>query len=581
MSRTSRLVFVLAFGGSLIAALIPGVHAAAAAAPCSVPSAAYPDIQAAVNDPNCDPITVAAGTFNGDVTISRSVTIRGAGSGSTTIDGLGSDSAVEIPDPTARTVTLEGLKITGGGGTCAGILAVNAAHVVTLTDVLVSGNTSPDVGGGGCMLDTPVVRITGGGFVGNTSVDAIGGLIIDGGTATITNARFDGNTTDQIGGLFLDEVNVQMTGGSVSGNVAVTIGGLFVDDGAPRLAGISIVGNRAADVVGGALLDAESLDVSGLTIDGNQAPGGDVGGALVGGSGVVRDSSITNNSTPGAAGGVFVSDAVSLTNVTVSGNRSGESGGGIHTSGPSITITNATVTGNVADSDGGTAGNGGGLFVSSGTTTVRNSIIAKNTDGSGEAPDCGGTVTSGGHNILGSNQGCTFAATTGDKVGVDPLLGPLTDNGGPTLTHALLPGSPAIDAANPAFAPPTDQRGVPRVKPDIGAYELAFCKKVVVNEIGTAGNDVISTGNEANGVLALAGNDRIRTSGGNDAICAGIGKDRANGGAGKDKLLGEAGKDRLNGGGGKDLLVGAKGKDRCIGGAGKDRARSCEVEKKL
>jgi len=125
----------------------------------------------------------------------------------------------------------------------------------------------------------------------------------------------------------------------------------------------------------------------------------------------------------------------------------------------------------------------GGIYNNDGTQSVtncRNTIIAGNT-GSG-SPDVSGSLTSQGHNLIGDGSGGSgFVAT--DLVGtsaspVDPKLGPLQDNGGPTQTMALLPGSPAIDAGDNAFAPgPYDQRGpgFPRVvngKIDIGAFEV-------------------------------------------------------------------------------------------------------------
>ncbi len=112
--------------------------------------------------------------------------------------------------------------------------------------------------------------------------------------------------------------------------------------------------------------------------------------------------------------------------------------------------------------------------------TLANTSIADNQTGS----DCRSPVESRGHNLVGDGCLCT---TTGDLVGtvsepIDPLLGELRDNGGPTLTHALLPGSPAIDAGNPAppgtvgtACPATAQRGVARPQGprcDIGAFEL-------------------------------------------------------------------------------------------------------------
>src|SRR5262249_47575276 len=126
-------------------------------------------------------------------------------------------------------------------------------------------------------------------------------------------------------------------------------------------------------------------------------------------------------------------------------------------------------------------GSTSGVHVTGGTTVVWNSIIAEN---SGLASDVSGdTFLSLGHNLIGS-AGSSFAPAEGDQVGtasarIDPLLGPLQNNGGPTLTHALLPGSPAIDRGANVNA--IDQRGTPRPRDgdgngtpvsDIGAFEL-------------------------------------------------------------------------------------------------------------
>jgi hypothetical protein len=135
-----------------------------------------------------------------------------------------------------------------------------------------------------------------------------------------------------------------------------------------------------------------------------------------------------------------------------------------------------TIANNVADSDNNGSGNGGGIFIFSGTVNLLNTIVTGNTDRGGQAPDCSGTITSLGHNLIQSTAGCTITGdTTGNILGQDPRLGPLADNGGPTFTHALLPGSPAIDTASSQNAPSTDQRGVARPQGagfDIGAFEF-------------------------------------------------------------------------------------------------------------
>lgn len=180
-----------------------------------------------------------------------------------------------------------------------------------------------------------------------------------------------------------------------------------------------------------------------------------------GGTLVMRDSAITDNTD--GAGLVFDGgSAIELTNVTISGNRNDGDGGGIFvgTNG-SGTLTNVTVSAHTANADNAGSGDGGGIAVSAlaGTLTLTNTIVAGNEALGGGSPDCDGGPSSGGHNLIGDPTGCGFTPGVGDISGVDALLGPLADNGGPTPTHALLSGSPAIDAAGPG-APAIDQRGV-------------------------------------------------------------------------------------------------------------------------
>jgi hypothetical protein len=96
-----------------------------------------------------------------------------------------------------------------------------------------------------------------------------------------------------------------------------------------------------------------------------------------------------------------------------------------------------------------------------------------------------GSITSGGYNIS-SDDGGGYLNSPGDQINTDPMLGPLQDNGGPTFTHALLPGSPAINAGDPNFVPPPyyDQRGpgYDRVRGgriDIGSFEVQQPPRVI------------------------------------------------------------------------------------------------------
>jgi hypothetical protein len=114
-----------------------------------------------------------------------------------------------------------------------------------------------------------------------------------------------------------------------------------------------------------------------------------------------------------------------------------------------------------------------------------NTIIALN---SGVAPDVCGTFTSQGYNLIAVTNGSSGFPGPGDRVGssgapLDPWIGPLADNGGPTFTRALLPGSPAIEAGTAIGVPPTDQRGVPRPQGpsvDIGAFEYQYTIPAIV-----------------------------------------------------------------------------------------------------
>ena len=169
----------------------------------------------------------------------------------------------------------------------------------------------------------------------------------------------------------------------------------------------------------------------------------------------------------GAGGGIFNRGVLSVVNSTVSGNTSTCDGGGVATD-PAFEIRNSTFSGNHSSCS------GGGI---KGPVEVWNSILAGNTDASG-ANECQ-SMTSHGYNLV---QGaCAFTKQPGDITGVDPMLGPLQDNGGPAETQRLLPGSPAIDSANPVAPGSTpdacekiDERGVTRPQGtycDIGAFE--------------------------------------------------------------------------------------------------------------
>jgi hypothetical protein len=209
----------------------------------------------------------------------------------------------------------------------------------------------------------------------------------------------------------------------------------------------------------------------------------------------VMNSTVSgNHATTG--GGITYIGVMNVTGSTVSGNDATNDGGGIYiydnTFGMSTTLTSSTVTNNRANSGNSGSYAGGGIFISGGVSNVpllRNSIVADNYNGAGTASedDIQGDMvdSASSFNLIGTGGagGLTDGANS-NRVGVaNPGLGPLASNGGPTQTHAFLPGSPAIDKGS-AFGLSTDQRGTtrpiddPSVPPapggdnsDIGAFE--------------------------------------------------------------------------------------------------------------
>lgn len=227
-----------------------------------------------------------------------------------------------------------------------------------------------------------------------------------------------------------------------------------------------------------------NVTVQNLTISGGK-PSGVGGGIYNQGTLLLNVVTLSGNSSGSSGGAIANVGTLAITNSTLSDNLANADGGGLSTTNGLVELNNVTITDNTADGDSKAGGNGGGIFRSAGNLSLSNTIVAGNHDASAiqKYPDCSGILTSQGHNLVQSLAGCTLAGTgANDRTGVDPLLGALADNGGTTFTHALLDGSPAIDAGNPA-APgssdgtcaPADQRGVARPQGpacDIGAFEL-------------------------------------------------------------------------------------------------------------
>ncbi len=175
----------------------------------------------------------------------------------------------------------------------------------------------------------------------------------------------------------------------------------------------------------------------------------------------VVNCAITDNSAV-ANSGIENTGTITVTNCTIAGNTATETGAGFSNFG-TATILDSTITDNkVTQSNPNYVG--GGIWAYRGELTIGNTIVAGNSAAIG--PDVDGAVVSQGNNLIGQTNGSTGWITS-DLTGttaspLNPLLGPLANNGGPTETMALLPGSPAIAAGNVALIPAgitTDQRG--------------------------------------------------------------------------------------------------------------------------
>jgi hypothetical protein len=282
-------------------------------------------------------------------------------------------------------------------------------------------------------------------------------------------------------------------------NMTVNISGVTLSNGNPSAG----AGGNIANGSGGAIRNSGNLTLTNVTVTGNRVTLSSVGagGGIFNGNSsnlTIINSLVSGNSiTPaGAQGGGGIGNfggVLKVINSTVSGNSSATYGGGIYSANGSLTLTNVTISNNRSNSDDSGFETGGGLSTSGGNATLSNTLIFGNFQGSGATTNefdggggIGGTVVSGSsYNVIGVGGSSGLSnGNNNNQVGVsNALIGPLADNGGLTMTHALLPGSPAIDAGNNALAVDqngnplaTDQRGVGFTRilggtVDIGAFE--------------------------------------------------------------------------------------------------------------
>jgi len=356
---------------------------------------------------------------------------------------------------------------------------INERGYAVPANIIVVTNT--DDSGPGSLRDALAAAVDGD-IIDATGIS--GTILLTSGELQITHAitingpgagslSIDGNATFRVFDNLTSGVSISgfsITNGSASGDNG---GGIFNEGGNSatlRLSNCNVSGN-SADFGGGIFNLNGALTVNNCTISGNVAAfsGGGIANSALDGTAtlIITNSTISDNSATandgggilnGAAGSALAVASVIVSNSTLSGNSATGNGGAIANAADvgqfaRLTITNSTISDNSATANGGGIYNAGAAEFQIGSTIL-------NAGSAGENIFNGGQATSLGYN-LSSDDGAGILIGTGDQINIDPMLGPLQDNGGPTFTHALLPGSPAIDAGDPSFAPPPffDQRG--------------------------------------------------------------------------------------------------------------------------
>jgi predicted outer membrane repeat protein len=369
------------------------------------------------------------------------------GEGNLTIDGDVSRRVLSVASEV--TAELRGFAFVNGGG-------ISNAGILTITGTTVSGNTA-DFGGG--IANNAFLTLIDSTVSDNTALTpeqaGLGGGIGNTGFLTLIDSAVSDNTADKSGGGIGSIGFVQVENSTISGNTGYQRGGgIDSSSGTVTLVDSTVSGNTAGFGV----------------FQGFGAGIGDSGGTVV-----LTNSTVSGNTAVTGGGGISFTGTVTLTNSTVSGNTAGSVGGGgifsaVRTA--VLTLTSSTVSAN-------SAGNGAGAIVNGGTATLKSTVI----EGDCEVP---GSMSSRGGNIESPGNTCGLDPSgTDDQVNVtsgELNLGPLRDNGGPTLTQAplansvaidVIPTQDCIDAEGERLE--TDQRGVERPQGprcDVGAVEV-------------------------------------------------------------------------------------------------------------
>lgn len=479
LALTWAILFPLLLWQSIGIFKAAGVVSAMTVDVCPDGSCTYSTITEAVAAaPDGSVISLQAGTYTENLVITKSLTIQGQGAGVTVIDGGGRDTVILTEDVVTvmiKDVTIQNGRSLDGGGIS------NPDGIVTVLNSVIQNNDAV-CGEGGGILNFGTIVLQGVTITGNQAAYG-GGILNDelllGRHITVTQNSAVDNLCAGItgyGGGIDNSGTISLTGAFLEGNTAVNDGGAVENAGVFTVA-LSLFENNHSQTKGGGLDNVANSQaaVRQSTFRLNEA---DFGGGInnegtmrLMSSAIYSNTAVLSGSSGGGGLRNEMSGSLMVTNSTISGNTAGEGGGLLNAgTGATAVFHSSTLVNNIGVSY-------GGIYNVTGSVSLDNTIVA----GQGNGRDCGGSITSNGSN-LDSDDSCLLGMA--DLKGVSqPFIGPLQDNGGPTWTHALLIGSPAIDAS--AVCEPTDQRGVPRPVGsacDIGAYET-FAHKIYLPSI--------------------------------------------------------------------------------------------------